>query len=588
MEEEEEKEEEKQEEEITSLKIEPLNQKDKSSRLYSISMEKTIQEIKKKKTCCYFPSAHTVLLILEVLIFLLTYIIPKGKYNLLEYDGQRKIFIEYVYNKNGTRSEILLPATQETLDELNITIKLDNFLNGYVRDDVAIPNSYVFFEGVGQINFLKLFTYPIYGLIDCADIAFFLMMIAGCLNLLIEMNSFLSAMEALSNCGKNSGIILLISVYFILSIGGSALGFEEEILAFYPALMPAYIRCGIDGALAAASIYFGSIVGNMFSTLNPFGTVIGSSLAGINFMDGIVFRVISFIIGDAVVIGYFIYYHITVTKHPEKSVVYEIKENIVNTVLKDDIDEENKKIEENNKDIEYSVNEEDKEDDEDEKVNKSKLQVYEFTWIKIISLILFGVAFIIMIVGVTVFDWWFEEMGSIFFMLGIILIILARKGEKEGIEIFAKGAGDFINIILIIGLARGINLTLDEGEIEDTILYGLSKLVEGMTKEAFAVILFFVYIILGFFIQNGTGLAVLSIPVFAPLCREVNCSENVLINAFMYGQNFIEFISPTGLSLIVCQIVGMQYSHWLKFVWKVMIPLFVLIIVLVILDSVIE
>ena len=156
--------------------------------------------------------------------------------------------------------------------------------------------------------------------------AFFLMMIAGCLNILIEMNSFLSAMEALSRCGKNSGIILLIVVYFILSIGGSALGFEEEILAFYPALMPAYIRCGIDGALAAASIYFGSIVGNMFSTLNPFGTVIGSSLAGVNFMDGIVFRIIAFIIGDGIVIGYFIFYHIIVSKYPEKSVVYEIRE----------------------------------------------------------------------------------------------------------------------------------------------------------------------------------------------------------------------------------------------------------------------
>ena len=165
---------------------------------------------------------------------------------------------------------------------------------------------------------------------------------------------------------------------------------------------------------------------------------------------------------------------------------------------------------------------------------------------------------------------------------------MARKGEKEGIEIFAKGAGDFVNIILIIGIARGISKTLDDGLIEDTILYGLSNLVEGMSKEAFAVILFFIYIILGFFIQNGTGLAVLSIPVFAPLCRQVGCSENVLVNAFMYGQNFIEFVSPTGLSLIVSQMVGMKYIHWLKFVWKVMIPLFILIIILVILDAVIE
>ena len=145
-----------------------------------------------------------------------------------------------------------------------------------------------------------------------------------------------------------------------------------------------------------------------------------------------------------------------------------------------------------------------------------------------------------------------------------------------------------MNIILIVGIARGINITLDQGLIEDTVLYGLSKLVNGISKIAFAVIIFFVYIVLGFFIQNGTGLAVLSIPVFSPLCDQVHCSKNVLVNAFMYGQNMIEFVSPTGLSLIVSQIVGMNYSHWLKFVWKIMIPLFILVIVLVILDSVIE
>jgi len=227
-------------------------------------------------------------------------------------------------------------------------------------------------------------------------------------------------------------------------------------------------------------------------------------------------------------------------------------------------------------------------DDEEKGLKEPKLKYIEFTWKQKISLILFGLAFVVMIVGVTALKWWFEEMGSVFFILGIILIVLSGKGEKEGIEIFAKGAGDFVNIILIIGLARGINLTLDDGFIEDTVLYALSGFVEGVSKVAFAVIIFFVYIILGFFIQNGTGLAVLSIPVFAPLCDQVGCSKNVLVNAFMYGQNMIEFVSPTGLSLIVCQIIGMKYIHWLKFVWKVMIPLFILLIILVILDAVIE
>ena len=565
-----------------SPKLEELNSKDGEVKIESLSIEQSIIEVTKEKKGCYFPSAHLILLILEIIIFILTYVIPKGKYDGLKYFEEGDKFIVYKYELNGTVTEIVERATQETLDYYNISIPLENFKNGYVKDDVAVPNSYKKLTEAPQEPFYKVLMYPILGLIDCADIAFFLMMIAGCLNVLIEMKSFLAAMEVLSRCGKNSGIILLVVVYFILSIGGSALGFEEQILAFYPALMPAYIKCGIDGALAAASIYFGSIVGNMFSTINPFGTVIGSYLAGVNFMDGIVFRVVAFVVGDAIVIGYFVFYHIRVTKYPEKSVVYEIREQIRNKVLKEE--EENG---EGKKEDEYTLNNLD-DDDEEAKLKQEKLKRVEFTWIQKISLILFLITFIVMIVGVTRLKWWFEEMGTCFFILGIILIILLRQGENEGIEVFAKGAGDFVNIILIVGIARGINLTLDQGLIEDTVLHGLSSLVEGMSKIAFAIILLVVYIILGFFIQNGTGLAVLSIPIFSPLCDQVNCSKNVLVNAFMYGQNMIEFISPTGLSLIVSQIVGMTYSHWVKFVWKVMIPLFILLIVLVILDAVIE
>ena len=40
-------------------------------------------------------------------------------------------------------------------------------------------------------------------------------------------------------------------------------------------------------------------------------------------------------------------------------------------------------------------------------------------------------------------------------------------------------------------------------------------------------------------------------PVFSPLADIVNCPRKVAVNAYMFGQNFISFVSPTGLTLIV-------------------------------------
>ena len=145
---------------------------EENSILYSKSIEQSIAGAKKNKGC-YFPSAHLILLILELIIFILTYIIPKGKYNCIKYFEEGDKFIIYAYNTTDTPLEIVKPATQETLNECGITIPLSNFKKGYVKDDVAIPNSYKRLPEVKNIPFYNVLKYPILGLIDCADIAFF-------------------------------------------------------------------------------------------------------------------------------------------------------------------------------------------------------------------------------------------------------------------------------------------------------------------------------------------------------------------------------------------------------------------------------
>ena len=508
---------------------------------------------------------------MEFIIFILTYIIPKGKFDTIEYDFDTEDFILKIYNKTSTPIIEHRNGTQETLDELGINIKLENFQLGYIKKPISIPNSYTRLEDEENNNFFNLFALPLYGMIDSADIGFVLMMIGGCINILIEMNALTSGMEALSRVTKGHEIILLIALFVLISIGGTTFGLAEETLSFYPVLMPIFLKSGLDGALAGASLYFGSIVGVMFSTVNTFAVVIASSSAGINFVDGISFRVIGYVLGDLLVIGYFVYYSRTIKKYPEKSAVYDIRDEINKKFLKtetSDIKEGEAQILENS----------------EEKPKKPS----KFTAIQKISLILFGLCFALLVVGVIVLNWWFQQIGAIFLVLGIILMFLLRNGEQKGIEIFIKGSGDYAGVIIIIGLARGINLTLDQGLVQDTILNGLSNLVEGIPKIIFSVVMLFVFMILGFFIQSSSGLAVLSMPVFAPLADKVNCPRKVVVNAYMFGQNFISILSPTGLTLIVLQLVGMKYTHWIKFSWKLAIALLIFLIILMILDPLIE
>jgi uncharacterized ion transporter superfamily protein YfcC len=179
-------------------------------------------------------------------------------------------------------------------------------------------------------------------------------------------------------------------------------------------------------------------------------------------------------------------------------------------------------------------------------------------------------------------------MTSVFIVFGIILMFISGKGEQEALDVFMRGAGDFIGVSIIIGLARSINITLEEGKISDTLLNYLSKAIDGLPKIVFGIIILLIFIFLGLFISSSSGLAFLSMPVFAPLADQANCSRIVIINAYMFGQYFSAIITPTSYILIVLQMVGIPYNYWIKFIWPLLIILFILLVILIIINMYIQ
>jgi len=77
--------------------------------------------------------------------------------------------------------------------------------------------------------------------------------------------------------------------------------------------------------LAMAPLYLGSLVGNMFPTTNAFQAVLGSYSVGINFIEGLKFRIISFVKGDIITIIYFYFYYRRIRRDETKSLTYDIK-----------------------------------------------------------------------------------------------------------------------------------------------------------------------------------------------------------------------------------------------------------------------
>ena len=185
-----------------------------------------------------------------------------------------------------------------------------------------------------------------------------------------------------------------------------------------------------------------------------------------------------------------------------------------------------------------------------------------------------------MIYGVSKLGWWFGEMTALFLGVTIVMAFLAKLSEKDFVDEFVKGASDLLGVALLIGISRGITIIMDNGLISDSILYYATNLVDGMSNVIFSTVMFIIYNVLGFFISSSSGLAVLSMPVMAPLADVVGVGRNVIVDAYQYGQGLINFITPTGLVLASLALVNVTYDKWLKFVMPLVGILAVLSIVM--------
>lgn len=486
---------------------------------------------KQKKKQIQFPTAFTVLFIVLILAAILTYIVPAGLYSRLEYNVEENVF--KVEDHKGEIST--LPATQETLDRLNIKMNIDKFLSGSIKKPIAIPGTYERIEQSPQ-GILPIIMSPIQGVMDTVDIMVFVLILGGIIGLINKTGTFDAGIAALSRKTKGKEFLLVIFVSALIAVGGTTFGLAEETIALYPILMPIFIASGYDAIVCIAAIYMGSSIGTMFSTVNPFSVVIASDAAGISFSEGLTFRIISLVLAMIITLIYIYRYANKVKKDPKNSLIYDDMEKIEEKFL-EDYDPEN---------------------------------VVPFNWRRILILIVFLAAFPVMVWGVSTGVWWFPEMSGLFLAVTFIIAFLSGLSEKEAVNTFLDGAADLIGVVLIIGVARAINIVMDNGMISDTLLHYTSSIIENMNRGLFAAVQMILFSFLGFFIPSSSGLATLSMPIMAPLADTVGISRAVVVTAYNWGQGWMAFITPTGLILATLEMVDVTYNKWLKFILPLM------------------
>ena len=160
----------------------------------------------------------------------------------------------------------------------------------------------------------------------------------------------------------------------------------------------------------------------------------------------------------------------------------------------------------------------------------------------------------------------FIVSALILLVFGPVIMFISGLKEKEIVNAFTHGASELVAVSLIIGMARGVNLVLEEGMISDTILNYTSQLVSGMPASMFILGQLVVFIFLGLVVPSSSGLAVLAMPIMAPLADAVGIPRFIVVSAYNWGQYAMLFLAPTGLVLVTLQMLNIPFNKWVKFV----------------------
>jgi uncharacterized ion transporter superfamily protein YfcC len=148
------------------------------------------------------------------------------------------------------------------------------------------------------------------------------------------------------------------------------------------------------------------------------------------------------------------------------------------------------------------------------------------------------------------------------------------KGPNDVTKLFVAGAKDIMSAALVVGLAGGIIVILEDGKVIDTILHGISKSMIGMGKVATLSVMYAFQSALNMVITSGTAKAALIMPILRDISEMIGLSKQATVTAFHIGDGFTNLITPTsGVLIGVLEIARVPFNKWFKWAWPLILIL---------------
>ena len=394
-----------------------------------------------------------------------------------------------------------------------------------------------------------------------------------------------------------SGNIVIALIMLLFGLFGAVFGMSEETIAFVAVAIPLAKKLGYDEFVGVCMVYVAAHVGFAGAMLNPFTIGIAQDMSGLPLFSGIEYRVFCWVVLNIVLITFVLLYAKKVKKNPMSSMMYEDDAYWRTHVVEGQQEYEAVKTKQSW--YVYAA-------------LLVAMTIFSFCYptttltvgnssftaplVPILTaifaivgplslrktvhnfiLLILLYTIIYLIVGVMGYGWYVMEIATLFLVMGIASGLAIGKTANDIAKLFIEGMSDILSAAVVVGLAGGIVIILQEGGIIDTILYGLSKSMTDLGKIASVEIMYAIQTIVNVVIPSGSAKAAITMPIMAPFSDLIGVCRQATVMAFQFGDGFTNMITPTsGVLIAALGVARIPYQKWFKWVWKFILLLIII------------
>lgn len=380
--------------------------------------------------------------------------------------------------------------------------------------EVVVPGTFHRVESAPVGPFQAVVAIP-RGMADAAEVIFLVFLVGGAFTVVDKTGALRRATNWLAGRLERRETLVIPVVAVLFATGGALENMAEEIIALVPVLVILTGRLGFQPIVAVSMSLGAAAVGAAFSPINPFQVGIAQKLAQLPLLSGAPFRIVFLAVALALWVG-------ATMRHAarHRGAAGGEAAGVRGSATARDL----------------------------------------------VVLVLVALAFAALVIGVMRLDWGFNELSAAFFVMGVLAGLVSGLGLRGTAEAFVEGFASMAYAAMLIGFARAIYVVLDDGQIVDTVVYGLVTPLAGLPVFLSALGMMAVQALVHVPVPSVSGQAVLTMPVLVPLSDVIGLSRQVTVLAYQYGAGLCELLTPTnGALMAILAAAGVPYGEWLRF-----------------------